>query len=80
MAITKRKQRPPKRMSSATWNAKNSPNQACRFWPDAREGEGIPGVTWSEAFDFGGHTPSVVVKDRGRVRLIALTHVEVVTP
>lgn len=43
------------------------------YWPGAREGEGREGVTRSEAWLLGGHTPVVMVE--GYPGGIALSHV-----
>ncbi len=47
-----------------------------RFWPGAREGDGIASKTRSEAQVLSGHTPVVWVENYAGC--IALTHVKVV--
>ena len=49
-----------------------------RYWPGAREGEGIESRTRSEVWTLGGHTPVVMVE--GYAGGIALTHVRVLPP
>lgn len=47
-----------------------------RFWRGTREGEGLRGITRSDAWLLSGETPVVMVE--GCSGAIALTHVEVI--
>lgn len=58
------------------WNVRHEIGTPVRYWSGVKEGPGKTGVTTSEAFLLGGHTPSVLIDTcRG---CVALTHVEAI--
>jgi len=61
-------------MSATEWNAKYPVGTPVLFWPGARQGDGRPSTTRSEAWELGDGT--AVVKVKGYAGGIALTHVE----
>lgn len=57
------------------FNAEHAIGTKVRYWSGVRVGQGKTGVTTSEAFLLGGHTPVVMI-DTSR-SCVALTHVSV---